>query len=507
MHTVQRRGAMALCSLGAFRTLLILLGLWAHARAECEDPLASSKLNLSVTYDLPSFEASTPIQNLVAFRGRVYVGAVNRLYSLTTDLQKLSEYETGPVLEQPHCPPCQSCGSNANTSLSAAKNNTNMALLVETYYDDELVSCGSAHRGVCHRHLLDDSLQDAEVTCMYSPKTNSGQNGCPDCMAGPSGTRVLSVENGGVVRFFVGNTVDVAWPGTPPQHTFSVRQMKETQEGFRFFSEHSYLDLVPQLRGSYPIRYVYAFESGPHVYFLTVQRDDVSSHAYHTRIVRACASDPDLRRYVEMPLECMLTPKRRRRSSDKTEVFNILQAAHVAKAGRVLRDELGLQEDEEVLFTAFARSQQDSPSPTPSSTVCILPLRNLNFFFSDYISKCQTRRLQHFAGSGEKSCFHASSTDDSSTCGKHGLGYQLEVTTTVQRLDYFDGQFRSVLLTSIAAFPMGDDTVASLGTADGRVIQVPNRGQRSQRPQLLRHCDVTRFHSCNLTTLPQAVIV
>ncbi|KAJ8395694.1 hypothetical protein AAFF_G00029310 [Aldrovandia affinis] len=181
------RDTMTLCSLDAIRVLILLLELWGQVRGECEDPLAGSKLNLSVRYDLPSFEASTPIQNLVAFGGHVYVGAVNRIYSLTEDLQKVSEYKTGPIPAQPHCPPCQSCGDKINSSSSLAKDNTNMALLVETYYDDELFSCGSAHSGVCQRHILEDSLQDAEVNCMYSPKTNGGSTIAPTASPAPLG--------------------------------------------------------------------------------------------------------------------------------------------------------------------------------------------------------------------------------------------------------------------------------------------------------------------------------
>ncbi|KAJ8261940.1 hypothetical protein GJAV_G00160230 [Gymnothorax javanicus] len=471
LSALERGGNMKLCSLDSIHILIIFLELWVRARSECENPLASSKLNLSVKYVLSSFQADTPIQNLVAFGGRVYVGAVNRIYSLAEDLQKLSEYKTGPVPVQDNCPPCQSCEGRSNASSSLVVDNTNLALLVETYYDDELFSCGSGHGGVCHRHVLDGSLQDADVTCMFSPKTNVGRHGCPDCIASPSGTRVLNVESGGVVKFFVGNTVGLGDPMASLQHTFSVRQMKETQDGFRFFSEQSYLDLAPQLKGSYPIRYVYAFESGPHVFFLTVQREDSSSRSYHTRIIRACSSDPELRRYVELPFECILTEKRRRRSA-RMEVFNVLQAAHVAKAGQLLREEMDLQEGEDVLFAAFARSRQDSPDPVPSSAVCVIPLRDLNIFFRDFIQKCHTKRPQHFTGSDEKQCFNMTSTDDSSTCAEHGQGYQLEITSTMKRLDYFSGQFGDVLLTSITVFPMLDDTIATLGTSEGRVIQI-----------------------------------
>ena len=68
-----------------------------------------------------------------------------------------------------------------------------------------------------------------------------------------------------------------------------------------------------------------------------------------------------------------------------------------------------------------------------------------------------------------------SSSGDSSTCGRHEEGYRLEITSTMTRLDYFHGQFSDVLLTSIAVFSMGEETVASLGTSTGRVIQVRGR--------------------------------
>lgn len=57
-------------------------------------------------------------------------------------------------------------------------------------------------------------------------------------------------------------------------------------------------------------------------------------------------------------------------------------------------------------------------------------------------------------------------------CGKHDKGYRLEVKGTNPRKDWFNGRFRDVLLTSIAVVPVQEHTVATLGTADGRVIQV-----------------------------------
>ncbi|KAL0968655.1 hypothetical protein UPYG_G00269750 [Umbra pygmaea] len=459
--------------------------MWAlGVRGQCDEPSENSKLNLSVTYDLPSFEAGSTIQNLVTFDGTIYVGAVNRIYALSENLTILSDYRTGPVLESGTGARCSPASQNEAGSNTNIVDNNNMALLVERFYDDELFSCGSADAGVCRRHLLEGGDMEKIAECMSSPKTNNGgRHGCADCVTGSQGSRVLSVESGRVVRFFVGNSVI---PGTespsrmisspeaqqPQHHTMSVRQMKETQDGFSFFSDQSYMDLAPDLHGQHYLRYVYSFQSGSHAYFLTVQREGHSSQAYHTRIVRMCGTDPELRRYVEMPFECILTERRRRRHSASIEVFNILQAAHVAKAGRELRQEMGLKEGEDVLFAAFARSKPDSPEPRASSAVCVISLTDVNNFFKDFIQKCHTKLPYHFTGSEERRCYNASSSDDSFGCGKHEEGYRLEVTSTMPRLDYFSGQFSNILLTSIAVATAQEQTVASLGTADGRLIQV-----------------------------------
>ncbi|KAK6317901.1 hypothetical protein J4Q44_G00111920 [Coregonus suidteri] len=490
-----------ICLLDAAHIVIILWALCSsEVRGQCDEPAENSKLNLSVTYNLPSFEADSAIQNLVTFEGTVYVGAVNRIYALSENLTKLSEYWTGPVSEGGvgrRCGP--SSQDRAGGKPNAVVDSNNMALLVERYYDDELFSCSSADAGVCRRHVLEKTGNvDEEVNCMYSPKTDEeGRQGCPDCVTSPLGSRVLNMVSGGVVRFFVGNSEITGSAGTgtpsrmtsdpqaqqPQHHTISVRQMKETQDGFRFFSDQSYMDLAPGLRGDHHLRYVYSFQSGSHAYFLTVQREGRSSQVYHTRIVRMCGTDPELRRYVEMPFECILTERRRRRSAS-TEVFNVLQAAHVAKAGSKLRQEMGLKEGEDVLFAAFAQSKPDSPEPTASSAVCVISLADVNNFFKDFIQKCHTKQPYHFTGSEEKRCYNGSSSDDSFGCGKHGEGYRLEVTTQMTRLDYFSGQFSKVLLTSIVVATAQEQTVASLGTADGRLIQVVVSRSKSSTPHV-----------------------
>ncbi|XP_041110612.1 hepatocyte growth factor receptor-like isoform X1 [Polyodon spathula] len=472
--------------LNAVFCLIILLSSVLESQEQCEEAMRNSEMNLTVKYDLPTFVADAAIQNLVVFNNHVYVGAVNTMYMLTKNLEKLSEYKTGPELESPDCSPCEDCSNKVNSSASVWKDNINLELLVETYYDDELFSCGTGSSGVCHRYVLQtDNPEDRESdrTCMYSPGTEEESQGCPDCIASPSGTKVVSIVNKGFVKFFVGNTVSPSVPQQPLHHTLSVRQMKETQDGFRFFSDQSYMDVIPELRDKYDIEYVHAFESDSYVYFMTVQKESHDSQSYHTRIVRVCSSDPELRRYVEMPLECIVTEKRRKRSK-QTEVFNVIQAAYVSKPGAALAEEMGLSVDEDILFGVFAQSKPDSPEPSNKSAVCAISIKAVNTFINSMIQNCYTKHPYHFLGYDKKFCYNPSSSDELSCRGKHGEGYRLEVTTTMQRLDLFLGQFRNMLLTSITVFAEGELTVANLGTSKGRVMQVVISRSRKRTPHV-----------------------
>uniref|UniRef100_A0A8C4Z8D9 receptor protein-tyrosine kinase n=1 Tax=Gadus morhua TaxID=8049 RepID=A0A8C4Z8D9_GADMO len=432
-------------------------------------------LNLSVTYDLPTFTADSPIQNMVTLNGVIYVGAVNRIYALSPNLTKLSEYRTGP---RPDVEPCGG-GPAANGSVD----NHNVALLVETIYDQGLFSCGSADRGVCRRHVLDDGTRpktvDEEVDC-FSDRRGRGQPSDPNRVVRPSGARVLNVESN-VIHFFAGNSEIPGVTGAPgaqaagEPHTMSVRKMKTSQNGFTFFSHRSYIDLIPALRGNYFLRYVYSFHSGPFTYFLTVQRAGRGSQAYHTRIVRMCSSDLQIRRYVEMPLQCICTDKRRRRRRGSpseqggVRVFNVLQAAHLAKVGpnANLR---GVEEGDDVLFAAFARSKPDSPEPTAHSAVCAFPLKYINDLFRKYMQSCNTAEPYHFTGSSNKSCYNVVSRNGLNE-GKEGE-YRLEVVQDAQRLEYWQKDLTDTLVTSISVAMVHGHIVAYLGTEDGRHIQV-----------------------------------
>lgn len=460
-------------------TLHVLSLLWAlcpGTQGQCDK--STSTLNLSVSYDLPTFTSDFPIQNMVTLDGIIYVGAVNRIYALAPNLTKLSEYHTGPLLAN------ETCGRRVANTDGQRVDNHNIALVVENIYDKGLYSCGSADNGVCRRHVLDDDISpktvDEEVYCFAGKvEQGRGEPSDSDVVVSPSGSQVLNVESN-VITFFVGNSEipGVTGNGATHPHTISQRKMKTSQNGFTFFSNRSFMDLIPPLRGNYYLRYVYSFHSGPFTYFLTVQRVTREFESYHTRIVRMCSSDHAIRRYVEMPLECISTDKRRKRSVDDVKVFNILQAAYITKVGSdvELQRQLKVKEDDDVLFTAFAKGKPNSTEPTPNSAVCIMSLKHINLMFKRYMQSCSTVDPYHFTGSDKRSCYNLSSSDD---CDPHeGLhegregNYRLQVTQFVQRLEYWHKDLSNTLVTSITVVTVHGRAVAYLGTADGRHIQV-----------------------------------
>uniref|UniRef100_A0AAQ5X5D1 receptor protein-tyrosine kinase n=1 Tax=Amphiprion ocellaris TaxID=80972 RepID=A0AAQ5X5D1_AMPOC len=469
-------------NLRLLHAIMLLWALCPSVQGHCDKSSETAKLNLSVTYELPTFTADFPIQNMVMLDGIIYVGAVNRIYALAPNLTKLSEYHTGPLLAN------ETCDQKLTTTGNSGRvDNHNIALVVENIYDKGLYSCGSADNGVCRRHVLDDDISpktvDEEVSCFADKvKQGRGHISDSDVVVSPSGSQVLNVESN-VIKFFVGNSEipgpgHISGNGTHP-HTISVRKMKTSQNGFTFFSNFSHMDLIPSLRGNYYLRYVYSFHSGPFTYFLTVQQVSKNSQAYHTRIVRMCSSDLVIRRYIEMPLECISTDKRRRRSTEDVKVFNILQAAHVTKVGNdvELQKQLKVEEDDDVLFAAFARGKPNSPEPTANSAVCVMSLKNINTLFKMYMQRCNTVDPYHFTGSDRKSCYNVVRAGRGCVLlcriheGKEGK-YRLQVTQFVQRLEYWHKDLTNTLVTSITVVPVHGRAVAYLGTADGRHIQV-----------------------------------
>ncbi|XP_047630608.1 macrophage-stimulating protein receptor isoform X7 [Phacochoerus africanus] len=450
-------------------------------------PYAASR-NFDVKYVMPSYSAGGPVQAVTTYDGdgegsAVFVATRNRLHVLGPDLQPVESLATGPAGD-PGCQTCAACGPGPY----APPGDTDAQVLVLEPALPALISCGSSLHGRCFLHELEPRgtvLHLAPPVCLFSDHHNRPED-CPDCVASPLGTLVTIVEQGHASYFYVASSLDSGVATSFSPRSVSIRRLKADASGFA--PGFASLSVLPEHLSSYRIEYVYSFRSGAFVYFLTVQPVNVAAApgGLHTHLARLSAVETDLGDYRELVLDCRFAPKRRRRSAHEGgQPYPVLRAAHAAAVGGRLATELSISEGQEVLFGVFSASRDSGPSVDPNSVVCAFPLNLLNTLIDLGVERCceppvhqgLRRGLDFFqlpslcpnppgleAPSPNTSCRH----------------FPLLVSHNFLRVDLFNGLLGTVQVTALYVTCLDNVTVAHMGTADGRILQVemarsPNR--------------------------------
>uniref|UniRef100_A0A3Q3X4B2 Sema domain-containing protein n=1 Tax=Mola mola TaxID=94237 RepID=A0A3Q3X4B2_MOLML len=396
-------------------------------------------VDFTVKYSLTHFQAHGAIQNLAVSRDaqqrEVFVACRNAIQAVSSAMEKIWEVKTGPV-GSPDCETCRACD-------------------IET-------DPGDPH-GICY--FIDSSSPQPEPQCLYKKEQNS-PSFCPDCLASPLGTKVTIVEQAYTMLFFVAASVNDKVVQRYPRRSVSVMRPLSTEDGFHMVM--SGLTVLPSLRNSYKIDYIYSFSSKDHVYFLSLQREDPlnSNSAFQTRLGRLPTLIPEVWMYREVVLECRYDPKRRRRRREayREVVYNGLQAAHLGRAGKDLMDELRVDEREDILFGVFAVVDERG-DPEKNSALCAFPLTKVNHAIDMGVEACcqsgteqLSRGLSHFQP--PESC--------NVTCSDKAT----LVAQPYYRLDLFNRKMRNVLFTAVLVTINGNHTLGHFGTSDGRILQV-----------------------------------
>ncbi|XP_058415018.1 macrophage-stimulating protein receptor isoform X9 [Diceros bicornis minor] len=464
--------------------LLLLLLLQTRPLAggswQCPRTPYSASRDFDVKYVVPSFSTGGPVQALTTYESggdesAVFVATRNRLHVLGPGLQPVESLVTGPAGD-PGCQTCAACGPG----LHSPPGDTDAQVLVLEPALPALVSCGSSLHGRCFLHELEPRgtvLHLAPPACLFSPRHNRPED-CPDCVASPLGTLVTVVEQGHASYFYVASSLDAAVAASFSPRSVSIRRLKADASGFA--PGFAALSVLPAHLTSYRIEYVYSFHAGAFVYFLTVQPANVEAApgALHTRLARLSATETELGDYRELVLDCRFAPKRRRRGAPEGgQPYPVLRTAHTSPVGGQLATELSIAEGQEVLFAVFAASRDSGPGVSPNSVVCAFPIDLLDTLIEQGVERCCEpsvhpgirRGLDFFqspsfcpnppglvAPSPNASCRH----------------FPLLVSSSLPRVDLFNGLLGPVQVTALHVTRLDNVTVAHMGTADGRILQV-----------------------------------
>ncbi|XP_038150742.1 plexin-A1-like isoform X2 [Cyprinodon tularosa] len=400
--------------------------------------------------------------------GEVYLGAVNWIYKLSSNLTKLRSHVTGPVTDNPRCyppPGVQSCPHEL-----VQTSNVNKLLLLDAAHN-RLIACGSTSQGICQFLRLDDLFKLGEphhrkehyLSSVAEPDTMSGVVIPPDIFGGGS-------------KLFVGTPIKGKSEYFP---TLSSRKLMSNEENADMFSfvyqdefVSSQLKIPSDTLSKFPafdIYYIYGFNSEQFVYYLTLQLDtqltspDANSEQFFTsKIVRLCVDDPKFYSYVEFPIGC---------TKDGVE-YRLVQDAYLARPGSRLARSLGIREHEEVLFTVFAQGQKNREKPPKESALCLFTMRQIKEKIKERIQSCykgEGKLSLPWLLNKELACINSPLQIDDNFCGQdfnQPLGGTKAIEGIPLYVDKDDG------MTSVAPYDYRGNTVVFTGTRSGRIRKI-----------------------------------
>uniref|UniRef100_A0A8C9S4E6 Plexin-A2 n=1 Tax=Scleropages formosus TaxID=113540 RepID=A0A8C9S4E6_SCLFO len=413
--------------------------------------------------------------------GALYIGAVNRVYKLSGNLTLLVSHDTGPEDDNKACYPpliVQPCSEPL-----VSTNNVNKLLLID-YSQNRLLACGSLYQGVCKLLRLDDLFILVEPShkkehYLSSVNETGTMFGVIVPSQGQDGTLFIGTAVGGKQDYFP---------------TISSRKLPRDPESSAMLDYELHTDFVSSLVkipsdtlalvSHFDIYYVYGFASGAFVYFLTVQPETPENNMpsggspgdlfYTSRIVRLCKDDHKFHSYVSLPVGCVRNGVE----------YRLLQAAYLAKPGRILAASLNVSAQDDVLFAIFAKGQKQYHRPPDDSVLCAFTIRDINARIKERLQSCYqgegNLELNWLLGK-DVQCTKAPVPIDDSFCGldiNQPLGGSQLVTGHTLYTETRDR------MTSVTSYIYNSYCVAFVGTKSGRLKKVSLR-KSPGRPALL----------------------
>ncbi|XP_065218556.1 hepatocyte growth factor receptor-like [Planococcus citri] len=377
-------------------------------------------------------------------RGFVFIGAVDLLYQLSSDLKLVASWRQDNFSRK--CDNFKDVSNGVKKSIASYNK-----ILVLDYTNSRLLSCWSTRYGVCKIYSVENPLREmgTVIKSMVSRDENASTVAIAVARPGTPGNTVLYIGVTITTNQSKLSAISEALLHTSPEYTFSL-------DG---------ITLKDAYQGKYIINYIYGFISGDFIYFLTTQMKSTQPSLYISKLIRAYRTTALNNSYTEIPIECYDEKKRR---------YNLAQAAFVGKPGSKLADSLGITPQDDVLFGIFAQSEKqtvgyESSKPSNRSAMCIYSLKEMNEKFTKTILRCDNgtgyRGLEFIIPPYEK-CSNNSRPSINSSNNNRPLEGNFPVKTNASII--FD-----TLVTAVRAQSYPHDfTAVFLGTNTGHLKQI-----------------------------------
>ena len=304
-----------------------------------------------------SFEAQTELNNILINGDDVFIGAVNYIHRLNSNLAVIKTTETGPVNDS------RKCMSVDDDCPSAVPTNNRNTLLLVYKKKLQLITCGSVLQGFCQFR----NLSNLEVILEKSRPIAANDN---------SSSTVGFISKS---RLHLAVTLKDRFESLTI-YAVSIRQLDEDVDNL---DQRTFLNVVPEchleVNRDYVINYVSGFHLDEFAYFTSVQPITTLSKSFHSKIIRYCIDGPNFYSYTEIPLSC--------KDTSGTD-YNILVAGMLLNATGKTAGILNVSNGESAYIGVFSRSAPDSRAQTESNAVCIFPMSAVARAFDVNIRQC-----------------------------------------------------------------------------------------------------------------------
>lgn len=411
------------------------------------------------------FLSDTLINNVVtdSQTGRLYVGAVNALYQLNSNLEVESRTETGPKRDNRQCTPpvTDACEEAVETD------NHNKLLLVHSA-KDVLVVCGSVFRGICSLRNLSNAEQ-----LLYFSDTKGEKSYVASAEEAVSVVAVMShfTKDGDNFTVFL---VGKGYGSHDSTKLISTRILQDYGDWVVF---DSIIEASAVQANPFVLRYLhdfrFAFKDSGFVYFLFSRTLGIQDTKNFTFISRMCEDDQGYYSYTELQLNCSVPNK-----------YNKVQAAYVSSPGEALAQSMTESNQygqvfasDKVLFVTFT-SDEDSHS----SALCMYPIRSINKRLVEIIGACYSYNgiisskpavYSPYSSKSEELCLNNNQND---MAFKYKCGAEFLPSPLASKAEFAlssePALTRKGHLTAVAVAVEMGHAVAFLGTSNGEVLKV-----------------------------------